>query len=268
MGLQCFSLKSFNLKGKSVSAFQKIYLIAILVLSLACTCCWLQMGFDYVNPLNSVLNIIMALLMVLGSGTSLVVSYWKHHVLVDFFQKSQTISTLTKLEFNSDIHFEKLNHDMNKMMCKFIFNIISLKLIYVILVFYNENNFFYSLLISLIPSLVINVAVLRFGFYVCIINFHLKSLKSLIFHHFCHSIITQNIERNHRNRIKNKILKLRKIYSLIEVMAKNVNDSLGLTVLFFLCLLIVSLLRYGYEAFVIATKSLPVKKYESEIFEI
>lgn len=269
MGLQCFSLNSFNIerKSESVSAFKKIYVIGIFALCLVMIGCWIQMSFDHNNLLNSVLNVTMALLLILLFSTSLFVSYWKHLVFVDFFRNSQTISALTKLEFNSDINFDKLNRVMNKMMWKFIFNILSLKLIYVILIYYNENYYLNLVLISLFPSLIMKMAVLRFGFYVCIINFHLKSLKKIMCQQFSNSK-PQKFKKNQIIRMKSKILKLRKIYSLIETMAKNVNDSLGLTIFFFLCLSISAVVRYGYRAIVIAAKSLPVEKYESEIFEI
>lgn len=267
-GLQCFSLKSLNSKAKrhSPSAWHKIYLVTIFISFSASIGCWIKVNYEHednvsANSLDSIMKNMITGLIILTTASSLFVSYWKYLEMLDFYRKSQIVSSLCLMEFNYNTNFRQLKIVLLQVLWLFAFSIGSINCLFVTGVFFYENEGFYRVLISLIPVLFTNISVLRFGFHVQIVNFHLKSLQYLMSQQFSKSLMDKIMKKNNPRR---KILAMRKIYTLVSKMAKNVNSSLGFTVLLNLCLATAMLVKIAYRSFIITIASLPLEKFEGD----
>lgn len=255
LGLQSFSLKNVNLSKntKYPSLAYKFYSVLLIIILSSTFGILMHMTAELdeeavsENELNSIIKFLMALLFANTLYASVIASVLKYFYMAEFFRVSSEISKLCSNEFNFDINYKVLKSESIKKywliaVATLILNIVMIGM------FYSSGPLHHHL-ISIILATFLIFAVLRFAFYVTIINFHLKLLTQMVRIFFANP-------NNFKIYPKRKIKILRKVYCLIQQMAAMVNNAFGFNLLMLLALIVFAFIRQGYRMFMILIGSL------------
>lgn len=264
IGLQCFSLKSLGNKKKPKypSAYATIYLLIVLIILSSTLGFFIRVTSNddenarAENNLNAIVKYLTKVLLVVTIYSSFILSYFHNFRLMEFFRISQKICSISFYEFNFKISFTKLSKNLVRFWT--IFTVLFLILMaFVVSVYHFIQKPMHGIIMSLIPITIFHMIIIRFGFYVCIVNYHLEVLSGLIARNFRNGLSKKNQNLFSINDPKRKLLALRKIYMLIEEMTSHVNDTLGISLMLMLVLITTAAIRLGYRMFMVIICSLP-----------
>lgn len=283
LGLQCFSLKSLKNVGKYPSNNYKLYMIVFYAFlsfthgTLIFTAYTMHKDTTVENNLNRMMKHFIYSNFTLLQLACLIMSYFKNFRYVQFFRNVEKISTICSFEFHHKIVYKKLRKSLLTALISYAIFYVGIN-VYTVAIFDYVTRPLMELpmeIISLFPFLFLHMAVIRIGFYVHIVNFHLKVLRNLITGQFAKEF--QFYDNNFpsselkvqktfvpKNNLKRKVLTLRKIFMLIKEMANHVEETMGIIVLLMLLMMITSITRNGYKIFMVFTGSIARRKVYSK----
>lgn len=206
------------------------------------------------------LNLVIKFLNFANYSTSIFIavfsSFKNHSKLVNFFRKAEQISNYFSNEFNYKVNFAKMKKPLA--VCYFLYFILFVSLSQFLGYFKQEDayNKFIKPSFWMIIAIYIQVIVMRFNFYVRVVNFLLESLTDLVKENFLcnHNKFDGKMEIIEVRKIcpnefieRSKVITIRKIYSLIKDMANIINQTMGLVVFLRIFMIITNMIRYGYD---------------------
>lgn len=183
-----------------------------------------------------------------------VLTFVHHSKLCDFFQKSEKISNLCSNFFGFEIDYRKMEKGFSVF---YVFNVVFFSFLIIHIGFEGASVFWRitKLILSFIIGVYIQMIIIRFNFYVQVVNFHLKILINLISNLFAskenwiqdHSKV-KIINIRPRNLLtRQEIVIWREIYLLIKEMSFLINQSMGFIIFLQVVVEIVHMIRIGHE---------------------
>lgn len=261
-GLQCFSLNSLNEKnGKKYPSLTHLLHLVFMFIMLTLSFGSLffiaksmktQLDTTAENNLITVTRSFTRNLLIIAYTVSLALSFLKCGSMKRFFQNTKTISEICARELNHKVNYKNLNRNL-WMVLIFSLAPVFFAVLFVILhdLSTNDLNDLYKL-ITFFPILFNLLLYVRFYFYVRILNFQLELLETLISSKFSSGAITKGfIEVSTlKNLGRKNFREVRAFnYLLVKDMTKQVNSSMSWIVLILILLFVLSLIRFGYQAF-------------------
>jgi hypothetical protein len=255
LGLQCFSLK--NLKGKNPSVFYRIIgtlwiIWAFLFAGLAYSD-FKNTNFDKINYLNLVIKFFNFVNYSASIFICVISTYLNHGKLIEFFRNAEKVSNFCFCEFNYKVNFGLMKKSL---ITSYIFHVAYFTTLLQFLSFFKGTDIFNQIIkptFWLIIAIYIQMIVMRFNFYVRVVNFLLKTSSDLIREHFLKvklqdsNIIEKsvNIWKVSSNFYleKRKVVVLRKIYLLIKEMSDCINSTMGVIIFLRLFMVTTNMIR-------------------------
>mgnify|MGYP007092098337 CR=1 FL=1 len=120
---------------------------------------------------------------------------------------------------------------------------------------HNVQHYFF-LILTWLPLIFVYLVVLRFLFFVLIVNFHLENLRVLVEDFYCGVFSTMELGDDMRYKswrvlpkvdLKQRVQALGKIFKMIKRMADCVNESMGILILLVLLSSVTNIMRFGYR---------------------
>lgn len=260
IGLQCFSLNHLITDRKYPSVYYRFYLMFLL--SWITTFGVWNFNNYIKNTSNNYLHVIIKFLNFVNYVSSinvcLLLSFFQHQQLLRFFSNSEKISIMSFNQFNHKTNFKKFKQNVTFWLIGFAMLLVKLfyDLFYSLGFSGNFSDYFESSCWWLIAVFVYAI-VLRFNFYVRLINFHLSLVNCLIRENFLNKlsevpVLTGKkiqLVKMHPQKyvLRKQILTLRKIFILIREMANIVNSTMGFLILMRLVMIITNMIRFGYD---------------------
>lgn len=259
-GLQNFSFSIVNEKVNSKYPSKVFCFIAS---------CWIIYAFffldfvyqEFVNndeKQNNFLSIVIEFLNFVNSSSAIfvavILTLFYNSKLVNFFKKSTEVSKISFYEFNYNINFG----EMKKVLYfSYFLNLTYFVALTQYLGYFRGSDFFIQFVkptSSLIFSIFSQIIILRFSFYVRIVNFHLDNLCNLIEKHYNVDSI-QKLEVTVKNfqdtkidlKKRYKVDLLRRIFFLIKEMSEIINESMGFVILLRIFPIITNMIQFGYN---------------------
>lgn len=263
MGLQYFSLKSLTNKtlNERPSALRTAYMLIIftfvimlMVLYIITDQFAMKETMSSKNALMFVVQHSMNMGMIIVVSTTIVQAYCSTRSMKQIFLNTKQIVQLCELqEFRLELDFNRIKRETWKKFAAMVCFIATTHLTVFIANGAASGN--YSILLGMIPMLFLNTTVLKFVFYVGMINSQLEFLVKLLNDVFKRkpSRIMSNINFYLVNvkpvkTPEDPMKKLRAVWNIYHVIYDNaalVNKSLGLTVLTILGCLVVAMTVSG-----------------------
>lgn len=264
LGLQLFTLKSLNKNSKYPSKLFTIFGIFWIAYSLTILIFiykdfyavfqkakanenYLSIVFSFINFVNFSITVLI--------GVAL--TFRDHSKFVDFFLKLEKISQLYHFEFDYKIKFKPMKKSLVISYFFFLmYNVCRLAM----LVHSFKGSGVYFVLVRPICwttiSVTVQMSVMRFNFYVSVINFLLQTSADLIRENFSN----RHIERTERlvkvwkvspldYQQNMQIKTIRKIYLLTREMADCINKTMGVIIFLRLFMISLYMIKYGYDIF-------------------
>lgn len=278
IGFQFFSLKALNQTNHKdrPTTLRTIYMMTILVLLAIKMYFFIVMGIDIQksNVKITAKNVVMLAIqrfmdfgLVLVIFTNLIQSFVSTRSIKMVFLNVKEIVQLAKNEFSFVVNFEKIRFATWKRFYIMLIGVGTFHSITAYLMFHN-NQTIIPMLAAVVPVFFLIMIVYKFVFYVGMINNQLEFLAKLLENIFVRksSKIVDNFPKKHV-KFDDPIRKLRaarQIYNFIYHNSTLINDSLGLTILVLLAVLVTSLTACGYKIFVIIIGGLPTDEIPGE----
>lgn len=281
LGLQCFSLKFVDDKkeAKYPSIRFTIYLAFISIAITVINCVYFHIvNTEHVfaesieeNNLVYVTKISLAILQVAVGTVTLLSTYFKNYRLKQFFTNSEKIVKIYLRDLSYKVSYAKLNAHFKLMI--FISVVLFSIWIMIGISMFRKSRIEDSLgfLIFILPLLFHLMMHVRFYFYVMIVNFHVKILKIWILRNFENDRVGHDFIVSWKvlpQRSSREVLAWKKIYILLKEMAGDVNDSMGLTSLGLISIIIINITRFGYQLYMITVGSSDVDIRKLQILKI
>lgn len=263
-GLQYFSLKELN--GKPATKYPNGFFQVQAVLWIILSFTFFAFTFeDYratpTDPDANFLNIIIKFLNSTNYSTSIsicvIFTFLTHSKLTKFFNIADEISSSFFAEFDFKVNFKQIKLISSLSYLVTLPYVITLSQY---LQFFQGVNFYDQFIRPTMWFLIgihIIIYVLRFNFYVQILNLLLTCLKSLIRENFSRKIFFNSKIKKKSFEVwkicpndfteNKKIVTMRKIYLLIKEMADIINDTMGFIVFMHLFIIITNVIRFGHE---------------------
>lgn len=258
LGLQCFSLKNFSKKPSGYFCFVTVFWIVWASAFVAFT----FEDFKITTSANvNYLSLVIKFSNFTNYSTSIFIcvtsTYLNHSKLMEFFRNSERISNLFLYEFNYKINFRRMKKGL---IVSYLLYLIFFTTLPYFLTFF-EGTEIYTRYVKptfwLIIGIYIQIIVIRFSFYVRVVNFLLKILADLIRENFSKSQLPKPDVKGKfvevwkvcpNNYLENrKVVVLRKIYLMIKEMADCINETMGLIIFIRLFMVITNMIRFGYD---------------------
>ncbi|KAL7021888.1 hypothetical protein ACKWTF_012063 [Chironomus riparius] len=276
MGLQYFSLEAFGDDESSgrPSLIRGVYFIIILSLILCFAALYILL--DYEEMLKQFLDQKITTYAVQNSMkfgmifviiTSTTQSFFATKKIKQFYKNVELILEVMFVEFRMFIDFKKVCR-----VSKFILvGIISFFcLIHSVLFVQSESDRTYLLAVAIFPVIFLLTTIYKFTFYVVIVNYQLESLKKIIVNIFksqpfkigadCDDSVMSPKKIYSPSIVSRKLINAKKVYNMLYENASLVNDSMGLTILNLLIVLVISITSSGYVIFVLLVDGKEQKK--------
>lgn len=241
VGLQFFTLNSSDkmITGQHSRCF-KLLIVAAWMLILPGLVVFLIPSYIDPNIEKSAISIIVVVVINVSTTTAViltpVLSFFKNSQLKKFFINAQKTSEICSQELYFNVNYQNLKRPLNKFMI--IFLSLYAILIFTLIADFTGSQALSTLLmtvVTLIPIFFTHLIVLRFNFYVQVINFLLNVLKQLVLKNLSkekdNSAPTQVVTVTKNIDDLQKIIALRKIYILIREMAQIVSGVMGIPIL-------------------------------------
>lgn len=255
LGLQNFSLKNVEKTSKSKVFLEKFSFLTLFWIGWASIfALFLVDDFKKPSEFKNYLYIIFKFLNFVNYSSAVFIavifSVVKHSKLVSFFQKSNQVTNYCLHEFNHSLKFHRFK---SHFAIFYVFKIIYFSLVTLYIPFPKNSGIvdeFVKPIFWIIETICLDAFTFRFYFYVRIVNFHLENLSELVRGKFG-KVRSDSFKISATNsNEKRRIAILRKIYLLLREMADCINDSMGLIFSIQLFMLIVNIVRFGYEFFI------------------
>lgn len=283
-GLQYFSLKSLTAENvKTRPSWVRLIYMLILLVSLTALILW-QVYIENVessksvttrNLLGFIIQQSMNLGLILVIVTTLIQSYTSTASMRQFYLNQKEIVNTYSRHFDIIIDFKKLKKMATRRgLVLIVFYFVINGIITVVHVETEKHLLLFA--IALLPVLFLFMTVLKFLFYVSVVNEQLAFLMNYLEEIFKRDTINLIEDMNHRlielkprqmGPIDDHIRKLRsavRIYGIIHENAGLINASIGWSVLSFLLCLTTATTVSGYQLFVIIVGGLSVDHLPSK----
>lgn len=281
IGFQFFSLKALNQANYKdrPTAFRAIYMVTILVFLAIKMYFFIMMSIEYnksdvkITAKNVVMLAIQRFMdfgLVVVFLTNLIQSFMSTQSIKMVFINVEKIVQLVKNEFKVIINFEKIRFATWKRFYIMLICVGAFHAITSYLMFCN-NQTILQMLTAVVPVFFLIMIVYKFIFYVGMINHQLKFLAKLLDNIFVYKS-SKIVESFPKKLVKfddpiRKLRAARQIYNYIYHNSTLINDSLGLTILVLLAVLVTSLTACGYKIFVIVIGGLPTDEIPGKYFK-
>lgn len=268
-GLQYFTLNDISKIQPQLSLLRYLYFVIIFVFIFCFSSLYLLL--DYKDMLKSFMEQKMTtfvvqnfmkfgIISVIISSTAQ--SFLNTEKIKCFFKNTSAVIDIMYNDFKTLTHFKSLQMVLRLL----ILGIVILFCFLHTFLFLKTSEDRRWLLISTIFHVVLLfVTVLKFTFYVLIINYQLEMLQEVINNLFknqsanslsasrsCAASITSASKKMHFPCIvSNKLISAKKIYNLLFENANIINDCMGLIILNLLVVLVISITASGYVIFVL-----------------
>lgn len=267
MGLHYFSLEAFDEEESSdrPSLVRGVYFIIISTLILCFASLYILLDYEEMlkqfldqNITTYAVQNSMKFGMILVVITSNVQSFLATKKIKNFYRNVESILDVMFIEFKMFIDFKKVCR-VSKLILAGIISFFCL--IHSVLFVQSENDRTYLIAVAIFPVIFLLMTIFKFTFYVVIVNYQLESLKKVLVDIFksqpfkistdSDDIIMSPKKIFSPSIVSRKLISAKKIYNMLYENASLVNDSMGLTILNLLIVLVIAITASGYVIFVL-----------------
>lgn len=284
---ELFGVQQFSLDGKAKSESKRQKMLSVIHLIIVWGLGSLSMAVltyyrieDYRNSEeNNKLSYLMRLVslnLTLASVYVNLVTSRTHNVhFVKIFENAEGISKLALREFGHRVNYKELIRGLKCVLGLFV-GFYALVMVYLVIQFILMDAFsikellFYCWL--LIPNIVVSIGLVKYNFYVQIVNFHLRNLQNLIKNEFSRpepfqvtAICVISVRESNRQK-SNQIMAMRKIFWFIKDNTDRINDSMGYLILAIIFLVFIRLVTSVYSFILLINGNSASDNLASECF--
>lgn len=270
--LQHFSLKSIgNLsKSKRIDFRYKIY-FAFTILLLTLIAAYLIFfttifGYSKLHKINAknLLNVLLQFSTTFGTIFLNVMCsmecYFKTTKSKEIFLLLHEVGNIFEAHLPYKMELMKFRNQMIKQLIMIILLIVSIFTIFAIVTQMKSQHAFMALILGQILILFIYMTIIRFAFYVSIVNFSLEciimNLKALFPSKSIADSKIITVENSSSSDIKQKLLYLRKACNKTYELSTIVNSLMEISILFIVAWCVINVTSSGYHLFLIVVGSL------------